>query len=186
MDTVAMGTFVGAFDHAGYALLVTVRDGALVDRREVALVDAALPKMPHHHEGQKLALDEAVALVEKVRASAEHHARVGLEALERSVGSIEGIALRALPTLPPTVAERITSYRAMCVADWVMYRSALGEAAVARGWRVSWYEPKRVLDDATRALGRDVAPLLAEVGRRIGPPWRKEHRVAMAAALAAP
>lgn len=181
-----MGTFVGAFDHAGYALLVTVRDGALVDRREVVLVDAALPKMPHHHEGQKLALDDAVALVEKVRASTEHHARVALEALERSVGSIEGIALRALPTLPPTVAERITSYRAMCVADWVMYRSALGEAAVARGWRVSWYEPKRVLDDATRALGRDVAPLLAEVGRRIGPPWRKEHRVAMAAALAGP
>jgi hypothetical protein len=34
-------------------------------------VDDDLPGIPHHHEGQLLALDVAVALVERVRASAE-------------------------------------------------------------------------------------------------------------------
>jgi hypothetical protein len=35
------------------------RDGTLLDRRRVELVDESLPKLPHHNEGQALALDEA-------------------------------------------------------------------------------------------------------------------------------
>jgi hypothetical protein len=36
------------------------RDGTLLDRRRVELVDEGLPKLPHHNEGQALPLDEAV------------------------------------------------------------------------------------------------------------------------------
>ena len=64
------GGIIGVSDHGGWAVLVTVAgDGTLLDRRRVELVDEDLPKIPHHSEGQTLPLDEAVALVERVRVS---------------------------------------------------------------------------------------------------------------------
>lgn len=124
-------------------MLVTVgRDGTLLDRRRVELVDDDLPKLPHHSEGRGLPVDEAVALVERVRASAERHAALALAAVATAVPDIAGIALRERQPLPPTIAERITNYRASNVADWVMYRSALAKAAEDRGWAVHWYNPK--------------------------------------------
>src|SRR5215472_12976512 len=124
------GGIVGISDHGGWAVLVTVaRDGTLLDRRRVDLVDADLPKLPHHSEGQGLPLDEAVELVERVRVSAESHAVVALNAVSIAVPGILGVALRRCQLLPPTIAERIKDYRAQNFADWVMYRKALDSAA---------------------------------------------------------
>src|ERR1700733_13357446 len=48
---------IGASDHGGWAVLVTVSgDGTLLDRRRVGLVDEDLPKIPHPSEGQGLPL----------------------------------------------------------------------------------------------------------------------------------
>ena len=58
---------IGVSDHGGWAVLVTVAgDGTLLDRRRVELVDEDLPKIPHHSEAQRLPINEAVALVERV------------------------------------------------------------------------------------------------------------------------
>ncbi len=89
------GGIIGISDHGGWAVLVTVaRDGTLLDRRRVELVDDSLPALPHHHEGQGLPVDEAVALVERVRASAERHAVLALDAVTLAVPRILGVALR--------------------------------------------------------------------------------------------
>ncbi len=179
---------IGISDHGGWAILVTVGgDGKLLDRRRVELVDADLPKIPHHSEGQALPLDEAVALVERVRESAERHAKLSLDAVAMAVpGHIRGVVLRQCPDLPPTIAERITDYRAHNVADWVMYRKALAAAAEARGWAVHWYDAKKVFDAASRALGiEDLDAYFLELRKSIGPPWNNDHKVAMAAAIVA-
>ena len=128
------GGIIGVSDHGGWAVLVTVAgNGTLLDRRRVELVDEDLPKLPHHTEGQALPLDEAVELVERVRVSADRHAKLGLDAVARAVPwHILGVAIRQCPMLPPTIAERIKDYRAQNVADWVMYRKALAAAAEAR------------------------------------------------------
>ena len=132
------GGIIGVSDHGGWAVLVTVaRDGTLLDRRRIELVDEGLPKLPHHSEGQGLPLDKAVELVERVRASAEKHAVVALEAVTLAVPRIAGVALRRCPPLPPSIAERIKDYRAQNVADWVMYRKALASRRV-RLWSKSW------------------------------------------------
>lgn len=177
--------FIGVSDHGGWAVLVTVaRDGTLLDRRRVELVDERLPSIPHHHEGQMLPIDKAVALVEQVRVSAWKHAALALDAVAASVPCILGIALRSCPPLPPTVAERITDYRARNVADWVMYRKALAAAAQARGWPVHWYHRKSVLDLASGALqGRDFEAYFLQMRRSVGPPWNQDHKLAMAAAI---
>jgi hypothetical protein len=182
------GGIVGVSDHGGWAILVTVAgDGTFLDRRRVALVDGDLPSLPHHSEGQALPIDEAVALVERVRASAGRHAGLALAAVAAAVaGPIRAIALRRCPPLPPTVAGRIRDYRAQNVADWVMYRQALAAAATARGWAVHWYEAQQVGKAAGEALRTtDPDAHLARLRKTLGPPWGADHRLAMAAAIAA-
>jgi hypothetical protein len=132
-------------------------------------------------------VQEAVALVERVRVSAERHAKLALDAVSVTVpGRILGVALRQCPELPPTIAERIKDYRAQNVADWVMYRKALAAAAEARGWAIHWYDAKKVLAAAGEALRiEDLDAHFLQLRRSIGPPWGKDHRVAMSAAIVA-
>jgi hypothetical protein len=166
---------IGVSDHGGWAILVTVAsDGTVLDRRRVELVDDALPALPHHHEGQMMPVEDAVALVARVRASAEKHARLALDALAAEVPQLTAIALRERQPLPATVAERITNVRARNVADWVMYREALAKAAEERGLRVHWYDPKALTPATFDALRK-----------KIGPPWNNDHKLAMAAAASA-
>jgi hypothetical protein len=184
----SQGGIVGVSDHGGWAVLVTAdARGTLLDRRRVELVDEGLARIPHHSEGQALPIAEAVELVERVRASAERHAKLALDALAASLPEHAlGIALRKCPELPPTIAERITNYRARNVADWVMYRKALALAAESRRWPVHWYDPRKVTEAARQVLGvEDLDAYFAELRRSIGPPWGQDHKLAMAAAIAA-
>ncbi len=99
---------------------------------------------------------------------------------------IPSIAIRACPTLPPTIEERIADSRVQVVADSVMYREALAVEAEARGWPVYGYDRERVFPDAAAALGcEDVNAFLNAMGRAIGAPWQAKHKLAAAAALAA-
>jgi hypothetical protein len=179
---------IGVSDHGGWAVLVTVAAGGkLLDRRRVELVDENLPKIPHHSEGQALLVDEAVALVERVRVSAERHSKLVLDAVAITTPArILGVALRQCPPLPPTIAERIQDYKAQNVADWVMYRKALAAAAEARGWAVHWFDAKKVFAAASEALGiDDLDAHFRDLRRSIGPPWSQDHKLAMAAAIVA-
>jgi hypothetical protein len=192
---------VGVAEHGSSPIVITVTaDGKLLDRRRIELIDPGLSTHPHHHEGswavgrymnlpgaRALSLSDAVALVDRVRASAARGARAGLEALAAAVPvPITRIAIRACPALPPTTEQRIADNRAQTVADSVMYRQALATAAEARGWSVHWYDREHVLREAATALSReDLDAFLREMGRTAGPPWQAKHKLAAAAALAA-
>jgi len=189
---------VGVAEHGNSAVLVTVAPGGkFVDRRRIDLT-RGLPTHPYHHEGswavgrylnsswaRQISLADAVALVARVRASAERGARESLEALAATVPmEIAGIAIRICPQLPPTTEERIADTRAANVADSVMYREVLATAAEARGWSVHWYDRERVFHDAAAALGgEDIDAFLQAMGRSIGPPWQAKHKLAAAAAI---
>lgn len=191
---------VGVVEHGNSAVLVTVAsDGAPLDRRKVDLTEG-LPTHPHHHEGswavgryrnsawaREVTLDEAIALVERVREAAKVGAKEVLDALAEAVDvPIARIAIRVCPELPPTIEERIRDNRAQTVADTVMYREALARAAEAREWAVCWYDRDGVFECATEVLGRDdVDAVIQQMGRTFGPPWQAKHKLAAAAALAA-
>jgi hypothetical protein len=191
---------VGVAEHGNSALLVTVTPaGELLDRRRIDLTEGGLPTHPHHHEGswavgrylgtpgaRALSLADAVALVQRVRASAALGAREGLAALAADVSvPIASIAIRLCPELPPTIEERIADNRAQTVADSVMYREALAAAAEARSWAVYWYDRERVFRQAAALLREDIDAFLQAMGRSIGPPWQAKHKLAAAAALVA-
>lgn len=179
-------SIIGISDHGGWAVFVTAtREGALLDRRRVELIDKGLPTLPHHHDAQGLPIDEATALIHRVRASAEKHALLALDAVANATPGVAGIALRQRQPLPPTIAERLQDYRAQNVADWVMYREAIAAAAEPRGWRVHWYDPKRVFAAASEALSTDFEAHFANLRQTVGPPWNQDHKLALAAAIAA-
>jgi hypothetical protein len=108
-----------------------------------------------------------------------------LDAVTTAVQHVHGIALRSCQLLPPTIAERITDYRARNVADWVMYREAIAAAAEARGWGVHWFDSKTVLAAASNALGADFERYFAQMRKTVGSPWNNDHKIAMAAAICA-
>lgn len=169
-----MSAVVGVADHGGWAILVSVAaDGTMLDRRRVDLVDDSLPAIPHHHEAAALPLAQGVALVERVRASAEKHSAIALDALAKDVPAITGIALRICPVLPSTIAECLQDTYARNNADWVMYRKVLASAAETRGWHVHWFDAK--------TLDLSVADAMR---KSVGPPWNTDYKTAYAAALA--
>lgn len=174
-------------------------NGELLDRRRIDLTHG-LPTHPYHHEGswavgryanspwaRTISLDDAVALVERVREAAAKGAREGLDALAGAVPvEIARIAIRVCPPLPPTTKKCIADARAANMADSVMYRDVLASAAAARGWSVVWYDRDRVFEDAATAVGRDgIEDFLRAMGQKIGPPWQAKHKLAAAAAIAA-
>jgi hypothetical protein len=192
-------TAVGVAEHGNSAVLVTVTAGGeLLDRRRIDLTHG-LPTHPYHHQGswavgrylkspwaRPTSLADAVALVAQVREAAARGARDALEALAAEVSvPITGIAVRVCPKLPATTEERIHDTRAASMADSAMYREALAAAGEARGWSVHWYDARRVLRDASDALGSDAGAVLNAMGRSAGPPWQAKHKLAAAAALVA-
>lgn len=189
---------VGVAEHGNSAELVTLTaSGALVDRRRIDLT-RDLPTHPYHHEGswavgryadspwaRPISLGEAVALVEKVREAAARGAEESLEALA-AAAAIAKIAIRECPPLPATTEAIIADARAATMADSILYRRALANAAEARGWTVVWYDRDLVFDLAAGALGvKSVDAHLQAIGKKAGPPWQARHKLAAAAALAA-
>jgi len=70
-------------------------------------------------------------------------------------------------------------------ADSVMYCQVLAELAHARGWAVHQYSAKDVETDAARILGDRAEAVLHGPRTTLGPPWSKDHRLALAATIVA-
>jgi hypothetical protein len=109
-----------------------------------------------------------------------------LEELASAVRApIASVSLRALPSAFPDDVETMmrTPYEAR--ADAVMYRQVLVELVEARGWSVSFYEAKSVLAQAAAVLGDRSDAVIDGPRQALGPPWTKDHRVALAATVVA-
>jgi hypothetical protein len=66
-----------------------------------------------------------------------------------------------------------------------MYRRLLAELARARRWEVHFYDARDVVDQAVGMLGERADGVLRGPRASIGPPWARDHRVALAATIVA-
>ena len=66
-----------------------------------------------------------------------------------------------------------------------MYRQELAELAYARAWELHLYDAKTVMDQAAHLLGDRADAVLHGPRALLGPPWTKDHRVALAATIVA-
>ena len=66
-----------------------------------------------------------------------------------------------------------------------MYRQVLAELARARGWDVHLYDAKDVEARAVSMLAERADDVLLGPRATLGPPWAKDHRMALAATILA-
>lgn len=178
---------VGIADHLGWAIAVTASDDhAVVDRRRIELVEPGLSEAPIHYESRRLDVAATAALVAEVRASVVRATSAALDELASALpGPVRSISLRTWPLeFPDDIAvQRRAPYEAR--ADAIMYRQELSELAYARGWEVNVYDARAVLDQVVTVLAERADEVLNGPRATIGPPWTKDHRVALAAAILA-
>jgi hypothetical protein len=174
---------VGIADHFGWAVAVTASaDYEVVDRRRIELVEPGVTAAPIHYESARLDVEATTALVAEVRASV---ARATAAAFDELPTAVESISLREWPhDFPEDIAvQKRSPYEAR--ADAIMYRQILAELAEARGWTVHIYNAKDVLGQAAAILGARTDEVLDGPRKRLGSPWTKDHRVALAATVVA-
>jgi len=135
-------------------------------------------------------LAEAEKLVVRVRESVMRTTLVRLSELREELQpyTIVAMTLRQPPLsyVPVTVAEAHRTYPVMCRADAMMYHGALCTSARRLGVAMELHDRDGEVGRAADRLGASVDELerfLQTVGESLGPPWRKEHRLAAAAAL---
>jgi hypothetical protein len=178
---------LGIAHHFGWAVAVTASaDHRVVDRRRIELIEPGMATAPIHHEGKPLDDADAAALVAKVRASAVRAASASLDQLAAALP--EPIVSMSLRSWPPDFPEDIAVRRRVpyeARADSVMYRQVLAELAHARGWEVHLYEAKDVEHRAAAILGARTDEVLHGPRATLGPPWTKDHRMALAATIRA-
>jgi hypothetical protein len=176
---------LGIADHFGWAVAVTASaDHQVVDRRRIELIEAGLTPAPMHYDSRHLDVAATAALVANVRASVSRASSAALDEIATAVPEpIVSISLRAWPVnFPEDIAvQRRAPYEAR--ADAVMYRQVLAELAHARGWELHLYDAKEVLGRAAELLGERAEEVLHGPRDRMGPPWTKDHRIALAATI---
>jgi hypothetical protein len=186
---------LGIAHHFGWAVAVTASSAyEVLDRRRIELIEPGLPAAPIHHEGGTHSMhgssgaaldnDGLAALVMAVRASVVKMASAALNELESVLADpVTVIALRAWPSHFPedSAIQRRPPYESR--ADSVMYTKVLDQLARERGWAVSTYDGKNVEAEAAVSLGDRASEVLNGPRATLGPPWSKDHRMALAATI---
>jgi hypothetical protein len=178
---------VGIADHLGWAVAVTASgDHEVVDRRRIELIEPGISPAPIHYESGRLDVATTAALVADARLSVVRASSAALDAIATALPApVRSISLRAWPLdFPEDIAvQRRAPYEAR--ADAIMYRQELAEVAHARDWEVHVYDAKAVIGQAAGMLGDRADEVLYGPRAALGPPWTRDHRIALAAAIVA-
>ena len=178
---------LGIADHLGWAVAVAASgDHAVADRRRIELIEPGISPAPIHYESQRLDVAATAALVAEVRASVVRATSAALDEIASALPvPVVSISLRAWPPdFPDDIAvQRRAPYEAR--ADAIMYRQELCELARARDWEVHLYDAKAVEGQAVGLLADRADEVLKGPRATLGPPWTKDHRVALAATIVA-
>ena len=125
---------------------------------------------------------------EALRASVAEHARAAMSTM-RETFRARVLILPASPyeRLPDSLEEVLASRPLTYAADGMLYREFLAEAAAGLGLEVHRYprktDPTQLAAEAMGVDEADVTSLIARFGKQAGTPWRKDHKLAAAAAL---
>ena len=145
-------------------------DLAVLDRREIRVRDG----QPYHVARTK-PLPEAKRILDTAHDEARTRMREGLERLRDDIAPDEivaaGLVLGSF-NLPSDLSKLLASHPACHAAEGEMSREAL--LAVAEELRL----PVTAVRDREIHVAQDVELL----GKRIGPPWRKDHKLAASVA----
>jgi hypothetical protein len=193
-----MEAVVGCSVGTGWAVLVSIAvEGAefgspvVVDRRRVDLVPGS-ERFAYHIAAEAPPV-EAAALVARVHEAASAAAVAAVSGLPAS-DLVGAVVVGPAPVagdgggggggLAP-VAECVRTHTTIHTAEGALYRSVLWTAFGAKGIAVSAVPRKELPEEVALAVGRDVdsvQSVIAELGKPLGAPWRREQKEAALAA----
>jgi hypothetical protein len=162
-----------------------------VESREVALLPPG--GFAPYHVAADLPPPKRQASVERdVRAArglAEDALRDAIRRCQEAGNEVMNCGVLVGKGLPAWSTDEIVAVHVrMHMAEGEMFRDVLVDAARACNLGPVTLPDKAALESAAKSLGMKSAQLgalLEALGRQSGPPWRKEHREAAAAALVA-
>ena len=184
--------------HSGWAAAVAItgspRSPEVVDRCRIELLDRSIPGAAQpYHEAAELDLKQAEKLIERCIVSSR---RLAVQGLHNFIANLRtkgyepaacGILLasgRPLGTLESVLA----SHAMIHTAEGELFREALRYASEECGLPVTRVKERDLFTEMAAKAGvpeAEVKRHLAEVGRRIGPPWRQDEKSATLAACLA-
>ncbi len=174
---------LGCRSHSGWAVIVVVAGSPVaprvLDRRRVELLDGSVNAHPFHEAAEAgLAAAEATILITKVEELAATSAAAALAtivtAIELDGYRVAGVAVVATDRAMPRDLDRLLrSHALLHAAEGDLYEEALTEGAGRSGLLV-----ERVTPASTSSH-----PNVEALGRVIGPPWQKDHKLAASAAF---
>ncbi len=174
---------IGIRAHSGWAALVTIAgtppEIQILDRRRAEICDAAIPgaKQPYHFV-KDMEPAEAQAHLDRCAEASERLAASALAELtcryRISGASILLASARALPPLPAILA----SHALIHTAEGEFFRRSLRQACDNLNIGV-----KGVRERDLASLTPPAWQLrIAEIGKRVGPPWTQDYKFAALAA----
>ena len=178
---------VGIADHFGWAVAVTASaDHEVVDRRRIELVEPGVTAAPIHYESHRLDVAATAALVAKVRASVARATSAALDELAGRAPRADRLDLApGLAAGLPRRHRRPTSHALRGPRRRHHVPPGAGRARPRPGWDVHLYHAKDVVEQAAGVLGERADEVLQGPRATLGPPWTKDHRVALAATIVA-
>jgi hypothetical protein len=165
--------------HSGWAVLVAVAGsrGApkVLARDRVQLVDEPLPRMAYHAiEAYDLSLPEGKALITKVRRAATTAATKAMKAAAKEFGAGEVGVVGKVRNVPDDLRRILAAHALLHAAEGALYEEALLDAATRAGLDAVLVEERTI----------EIPAALDRIGKQLGPPWQKDHKLAASAALA--
>ena len=161
----------------------------LVERCRLELGDPALPDQVYH-AARGLGPDSAAQLVRRAERVIAGTATAGVRDLVAGLrGSGHEVVAAGVPTssaqVPSSLAKILASHTLLHAAEGDLTRGALVVAASEQNLAVYQAPARDLAAYARTALGHDERTLncmLGDLGRALGPPWRRDERDATLAA----
>jgi hypothetical protein len=177
---------LGFRPHSGWAVGVVVGLGpVVVSRHRLDLPGQTQP----YHDAVGLPAAEAEALIAAATAAAYEQAIAAVAGLAPGHDVVGAAIVAGAGTVREDVplARALSAHAMLHAAEGELYRDALADAADALGLPVTLVPPRETPALGRRVLGCDEEDLrirLTELGRPFGPPWTRDHKDAVVAALA--
>ena len=190
-----MRAVVGFRAHSGWAAAVVLGGPPdapeILDRRRVETADPSIAgsKQPFH-AAEELPFRKAEALIELCTASSR---RLALREVERIVSDVraqghgleQAVILLSSARPLPDLARVLASHAWIHTAEGELFRDVLRRAAHALGLAVTGISERAIAVRTATIPGVSEEKWrrsLAAMGKRIGPPWRQDEKLAATAA----
>jgi hypothetical protein len=190
------GVAIGFRMHSGWGVLVAVsNDGALeiVDRRHIAVAEVGISgsKQPYHY-AENLELKQAEQYISRCFAASQQLAlsaiREVLAKMQRNACTIKGSAILMGSGRPlPSLEKVLSSHALIHAAEGEFFRTVVRKGCEDTGISViplRECDLEERLNKTFRRKANQVKQHISTLGKRIGPPWTKDEKLAaLAAAL---